>query len=118
MSDYEHCEKHNCSYLIPDMIDCPICYLEYLAGSENQDQDKWFSEVKIDSETINEIIRIFKIGLKHEEQITRLEREVERYKQEIHILNNLIEMDEPKDLVWITREEMKEFSDLHQASLM
>lgn len=26
-------------------------------------------------------------------------------------------LDEPQNLVWITREEMKEFSDLHQASL-
>lgn len=32
---------------------------------------------------------------------------------------NMLQMvlDEPQNLVWITREEMKEFSDLHQASL-
>lgn len=28
MSDYEFCEKHKISYLIPEYLGCPYCFLE------------------------------------------------------------------------------------------
>ena len=60
MSDYDRCEKHEINYLVPEMIDCPICYLEYLRGLET---NSVFAKAEIDSETIDEIIRLVKIGL-------------------------------------------------------
>lgn len=30
MSDYDHCDKHKITYLVPEILECPMCYLEQL----------------------------------------------------------------------------------------
>ena len=60
MSDYDWCKEHKVAYLLPEMLYCPICWLEDLkkVGKDLED------DIFFDEDTVDEIIRLTKLGLK------------------------------------------------------
>ena len=59
MSDYEYCEKHKLSFLMPEYMMCPYCWLQGKTGSNPFDTDM-ANEVIDDFKTKNEKIEQLK----------------------------------------------------------
>ncbi len=54
MSDYEFCPIHKLSYLIPEYIVCPDCWLEMLMNHENKNTALMAGAILDDMRTMRE----------------------------------------------------------------